>query len=353
MKPKCLKKGDKVAIVSLSSGVLGENFVSHEVELAEKRLKEFGLVPVYMPNSLNGLDFLKLHPEARAKDLKTAFADDSIKGIICAIGGDDTFRLTPYLFDEKDFVESVRKNPKLFTGFSDTTVNHLMLNRLGLNTFYGPNVICDLAELDKEMLPYTKYWFESYFGRGKKEIKSSDVWYLERTDFSPSAVGTSRVQNKETHGYETLNGSGCVTGKLFGGCIDSLYDLKFGEEQSKICDKYKLFPSNEELKGKLLFLETSDAKPTPERLSVMLKAFLDLGVFDAVAGIIVGKPQDEMYYNEYKDVYKQLFAGKKIPILYNVNFGHSTPRCVVPYNILCKVDFDKKSITLLEDMFEK
>ena len=53
-----LKKGDKVAIVSLSSGILGEPFVKHEVELGIKRLKELGLIPVFMKNSLKGI-----HPE--------------------------------------------------------------------------------------------------------------------------------------------------------------------------------------------------------------------------------------------------------------------------------------------------
>ena len=81
-----LKKGDKVAIVSLSSGILGEKFAEHELKLGIKRLKEFGLVPVVMNNSLKGIDYLKKHPEARAKDLKQAFMDKDVKMIITAIG---------------------------------------------------------------------------------------------------------------------------------------------------------------------------------------------------------------------------------------------------------------------------
>ena len=82
-----LKKGDKVAIVSLSSGMLGEEFCSHNIEIGVKRLKEYGLLPVFMPNARKGITYLKAHPEARAQDLKDAFFDDSIRGIICAIGG--------------------------------------------------------------------------------------------------------------------------------------------------------------------------------------------------------------------------------------------------------------------------
>ena len=83
-KLKRLQKNDKVAIVSLSSGILGESFVKHELDLGEKRLKEFGLVPVYMKNSLKGLDFISNHPEARAEDLIDAFENPEIKERIIA-----------------------------------------------------------------------------------------------------------------------------------------------------------------------------------------------------------------------------------------------------------------------------
>ena len=87
-----LRKGDKVAIVSLSSGMLGEEFCSHNIEIGVKRLKEYGLEPVFMPNALKGIEYLQAHPQARAKDLKDAFLDNSIAGIICATKGNpDTY----------------------------------------------------------------------------------------------------------------------------------------------------------------------------------------------------------------------------------------------------------------------
>ena len=89
-KPNPLKRGDKVAIVSLSSGMLGEKSCSHNLEIGIRRLKEFGLEPVFMPNALKGLDYLNRYPQKRAEDLKAAFLDPSIQAIICAIGGNDT-----------------------------------------------------------------------------------------------------------------------------------------------------------------------------------------------------------------------------------------------------------------------
>ncbi len=54
-----LKKGDKVAIVSLSSGMLGEDFCRHNIEIGVKRLKAYGLEPVFMPNALKGIKYLR------------------------------------------------------------------------------------------------------------------------------------------------------------------------------------------------------------------------------------------------------------------------------------------------------
>jgi muramoyltetrapeptide carboxypeptidase LdcA involved in peptidoglycan recycling len=223
IKPQKLNKGDKVAIVSLSSGILGMPFCEHELKIALKRLKEFELEPVIMPNALKGVDFIKEHPEARAADLKQAFMDDTIKGIICAIGGDDTYRTIPYLMEDEEFKEAVKNNPKIFTGFSDSTNNHLMLNKLGLSTFYGPCIIVDLAELDNDMLPYTKEQFYKFCSDDSNcEIISSPVWYKERESYGVEEIGKPRICCNEEHGFEILNGSGKVTGKLYGGCIESL-----------------------------------------------------------------------------------------------------------------------------------
>ncbi len=354
-KSKPLVKGDKVAVISMSSGMLGEEFAKHELDLGLKRIREFGLVPVIMPNALRGIEYLKNHPEARAQDLKDAFYDTSIKGIICAIGGDDTYRTLPYLLDDNEFIKYVHNNPKLFTGFSDTTINHLMFYKLGIGTFYGPNFVCDLAELDKEMLPYTRKTFLKYFENHKEDcIESSNVWYEGRTDFSRDAVGTSSVEHLEQRGYEVLQGKGKFSGRLLGGCLESLYDILTNtryDDEKAICEKYGLFPTLNEWKNKILFIETCEEKPKPEVFEKELIALKDTGIFDVINGIIVGKPQDEQYYEEYKEIYYKIIENKDLPIMYNVNFGHAQPRCIIPYGIEAEVDLDIKVITLKESMF--
>jgi muramoyltetrapeptide carboxypeptidase LdcA involved in peptidoglycan recycling len=307
-----------------------------------------------MPNAKKGIDFLHSHPEARAADLKQAFLDTSIKGIICAIGGDDTYNTVPYLLDDPEFVAAVSKNPKIFLGFSDTTNNHLMLYKLGLQTYYGQAFLTDFAEFADDMLPYTKEWSRQLLGPSPtKVITSSPVWYEERTDFGPSQVGVPRVSHKETRGFEVLRGRGVVEGELLGGCIESLYEALVGGRfpgQVEVYKKYDLFPAAEQWQGKVLFVETSEERPEPDKMRQILTTLDKAGVLDSVSAVLVGKPQDEQYYEEYKQLWVEATSSYKLPIVYNMNFGHADPRCILPYGGKVKIDFDQAIVMLQEPL---
>lgn len=356
IKPKSLRIGDKIAIVSLSRGLLGEPFIKHELELGMKRLEEMGLVPAAMEHALDGIETLAAHPEYRAVDLKQAFIDKTIRAVITAIGGDDTYQTLPYLMNDEEFVTAVKNDPKIFCGFSDTTMNHLMFYRLGLETFYGPALITDLAELDTEMLPYTKKYLNKFLTNDiEVEIESSEVWYDDRENYGVEAIGTSRTEHTETHGFEVLKGTGKVRGKLYGGCIEVFYMAMTGwrhEDAKEIVEKAGVLLSPEEYADKILFLETSDECPTPEELERMLFELKKQGMFGA-RGIIVGKPMQEKYYDEYKEVWQKVLADAEIPVLYNVNFGHAVPRCIVPYGVETEVDYGNKTIKVVEPLFSE
>ena len=90
----------------------------------------------------------------------------------------------------------------------------------------------------------------------------------------------------------------------------------------------------------------------PEKLETVLSFFKNNKILESVKGIIVGKPIDEEYYEEYKQVYKKIFADLDTPVLYNVNFGHSVPRCILPYNAEATIDLDDKSIIINTPIFE-
>lgn len=342
-----LKKGDKIAVVSLSSGVLGESFVAHEVEIAKKRIESMGFSLAFMDNSQKGLEFLKNNPKAKADDLLQAFLDKDTKVIISAIGGDNAFEICPYVFENKMLVDAIKNNPKPFLGFSDSTTNHLIFYKLGVKTFYGQCLLVDVAELDEDMLEYSKQHFESFLGGKTKNIESSKVWFEERKDFSPNAVGTKRMSHKEERGFVEINKtSDTVCGELFGGCIDVLFDLLTGDAHplaKTYNDKYQIFPTDAKFyENKILFLETSDAKPTPEVFEKYIDTLLSLNILKSCRGILFGKPQDEKYIDEYEKILREKI--KDTPILFNMNFGHALPHAILSFGEKAKVDFDKRII---------
>ena len=342
IKPKHLCPGDTVAIVSLSAGTLGESWAIHKYYIAKERLeRDYGLKVKAMPNALKGRQFVYEHPEARAADWMDAFRDPEIKAIFNAIGGDDTIRLLPYI----DF-GVIRQNPKIFTGFSDTTSNHFMMYKAGVMSYYGASIMTNFSEYVK-INDYTAQAIRDTLFAPKPEldIPSAPWWYDgedEKIWWKEENINTLRQYHPEEIGYELLQGRGVAEGELLGGCIDVFPEL-IGTP---------IWPEPEEWRGKLLFIETSEVDLPEHYLLWYLRGLAAQGIFDRVCGVIVGKPARRSKYEPYKEVWRKVVgfeAGRpELPILYNVNFGHAEPIGVLPIGARCRLDAERKTLTLLE-----
>lgn len=335
-----------VGVVSLSAGTLGEDFVRHELELGVRRLEHYGLKVRFLPHALKGIDYLKAHPEARAADLLEAFRDPEIDLILCAIGGDDTYRLLPYLFDEGRLEKAACRKP--FLGFSDSTVNHFMLHKVGLPTFYGQAFLSDVCEMDTEMLPYTRRYFEELLRTGNiRQVKPSEVWYEGRTDYSPACLGTP-LPAHPAEGWKLLQGPPVFSGKILGGCLDTIHDFFDGEryaDMPALCQKYGLFPGAADWQGRILLLETSEEQMSPEKFSRALGFLKQAGVFKAVSGILFGRPMDNVHREEYHRRLAAAVEDPSLPILADVSVGHALPRCILPFGVNARVDAQAQTIT--------
>ena len=341
IKPKMLKAGDKVATISLSWGGAGEPDLRWRYEQGIDRLRTvFGLEVIAMPNSLKGASYLYENPQARAEDLMNAFKDPSIKGIFSNIGGSDSIRLLPYI----DF-DVIRDNPKVFIGYSDSTVTHLFCHKAGISSFYGPAILMDFAE-NVEMHEYTVEAVKKALFAVEEigEVKAATEWTSERLEWIVENKDKKRQMNPNS-GYEILQGSGVVRGRLIGGCIEV---LEFAKGTT-------LWPTQEYWKDSILFFETSEELPTPGQLEYWLRNYGTQGILQQVQGIIFGKPQNEKYYEEYKEsirlIMKELTL-ENLPILYNLNFGHTEPKFVLPYGALAEINSENVTFTILESGVE-
>lgn len=336
-KPKMLNPGDKVALVSLSWGGAGDAEILWRYKQGKERLEQvFGLEVVEMEHTLAGSEYIYNHPEKRAEDLMNAFRDTSIKGIIACIGGIESIRMLPYI----DF-EIIQSNPKIFMGYSDTTTSHLFCFKAGISSIYGPTLLMDFAE-NIEMSPYTVEYLKKTLFSAEPigRIDPSPVWTSERLKWVEENKLIQR-QYQPNKGYELLQGKGCVQGRLLGGCIE-VFDMLRGTE---------VYPTIQDFEDAILFLETSEDKPPVWLVECALRIYGINGILDKIKGIIFGKPQDEAFYEEYKETIKAVmkeFGKEDLPILYNMNFGHTEPKFCLPYGALAEIDCEHITFSILE-----
>ena len=343
IKPKHLKRGDKIAIVSLSWGGLGDEAFLHKYHIAKRRLEEeFGLQVVTMPHALKGTAYVAAHPEKRAQDLMDAFKDPDIAAVISAIGGDDAIRTLPFI----DF-EIIRENPKIFMGYSDTTINHLMMYKAGLVSFYGPTIMCEFGEYVK-MFDYTKAAVEDVlFGSWSRfTLAPSPEWSDDFILWEEENINTPHTLKPDHRGYEVINGNATVTGHLLGGCID-VFVMAIGTT---------VWPTLDQWAGAILFIETSEDKPSPDFIKWTFRNLAAQGILKVLSGIIVAKPQGEVHYEAYKEAILQVVCEEEhlqdLTIFYNVNFGHAKPIGIIPYGLQTELNCIDKTITFLENVTE-
>ena len=76
----------------------------------------------------------------------------------------------------------------------------------------------------------------------------------------------------------------------------------------------------------------------------MLLALKEREIFNVINAIIIGKPQDEIYYEEYKRVLLRVIDNKNLSVVYNVNFGHAYPHCILPYGTKVRYVHEERKI---------
>lgn len=335
IKPKHLSVGDVIATVSCSHGWAGEPSVLWKYELGKKRLEEtYGLNVLSAPNSMKGLEYLHKNPEARAEDMHWAFENRDIKAVIANMGGNDSHRVIPFIDSSV-----IQNNPKIFIGYSDVMNIHLLCYKAGLSTFYGHNLLPTIAE-PQGFHEYSSKWFKKTLFDVSPigEIEPSDNWTHEMPNHEDSDFRSVYSPNP---GYEIIQGQGVVSGRLIGGHMGIM--LLENETISLSLDDYK---------DSILFMEDIPYFFTSENVVRFFRWLGEKGFLQALSGIIIGKICEVIDFSIYGDVIRHIicdeYGMKNLPVLYGLNFGHSSPMFVIPYGAKAKIDCIKKTFSILE-----
>jgi muramoyltetrapeptide carboxypeptidase LdcA involved in peptidoglycan recycling len=340
-RPPKLSPGDKVAAVTLSWG--GPGAFPARYDIGKRQLQaELGVEVVEMRHALRDPAWLAAHPEARAADLMEAFSDTSIRAVFSTIGGDDSIRLIRHLD-----LDVIRRNPKIFMGYSDTTVAHFACLRAGLGSFYGPSFMAGFAE-NTGMFPYTvRSLKKSLFSAAHLgEIEPNlNGWTVEHLDWGVAEHQSRRRKLTPATGWRFLQGRGVRSGPLLGGCADVLEFLK----------ATALWPAPEVWDGAVLFLETSEEAPTPTHLKYWLRNYAAQGILERVNGILFGRPGGaipDRDFDRYDEALLQVVRNElgltELPIVTRMDFGHTDPTFIVPIGRIAVVDCEQRTLSIPE-----
>jgi muramoyltetrapeptide carboxypeptidase LdcA involved in peptidoglycan recycling len=342
IRPRRLQPGDHVAAVSLSWG--GPAAFPHRYAIGKRQCEEeFGVRVLETPHALRDDDWLRRNPRARADDLMGAFRDPSIAGIISTIGGDDSIRLLPYLD-----LDVIRAHPKVFLGYSDTTVSHLACFRAGLVSFYGPAFMSGFAE-NGGMFPYMvdavrrACFTADSVGR---LTPASEGWTVERLDWADPANQQRRRQMHAASPWRFLQGTRPAEGVLFGGCLEVLDWLR----------GTVVWPDAAALRGAILFLETSEEAPAPSAVARALRSYASMGILHGLSGLLFGRPGGSQLsperFEDYDRAILDVVAGEErlhdLPVVTRMDFGHTDPMCVLPYGVRARIDPVHQTFEIVE-----
>lgn len=343
IKPLKLKHGDKVAAITLSWG--GPGTYPYRFAIGKQRLEEiFGLQVIPTKHALKSADWIYQNPKARADDLMKAFIDPGIKGIISTIGGDDSIRLMPFID-----LDVIRKNPKVFMGYSDTTAIHFMSLKAGLSSFYGPDIMTAFAE-NVEMHDYTiqgikaNLFSTEVVGVVPQNTQGWTTKFLDLADQKNQDI--KRILNLANNWNFIGNTKVNAKGRLIGGCLEVLQLLNGTE----------LWPNLSIWDQCILFLETSEEGMKPASVARFMRNLAAQGILNKLNGILFSKPggQDIIAarFPEYDQALLTVFEEYRIPpipIVTGMDFGHSDPKWTLPYGVMTEINPDRKTITILEN----
>ncbi|MGL4402499.1 MAG: S66 peptidase family protein [Fusobacteriaceae bacterium] len=307
IEPKKLKKGDKVALIG-TSGFICKNKLKEGIEF----VKNLGLEPIVGESCNAEYGYLSGSDKLRAGDLNRFFNDKTISGIFCMRGGYGATRI----LDLIDY-EVIKRNPKIFIGYSDITALHIAFNqKSNLVTYHSP---MPSTEFYKGVDEYT---LKSFLNNIMEEKN-----VLEKIKF---------IKNPKEQKIITLIG-GKAQGELIGGNLTLIASL--------MGTPYEI-----DTRGKILFLEDIDEEPY--RIDRMLTQLRLAGKFQEAAGIILGaftnceakNPGESLNLEEV--IADTLFSVDK-PVVKNLAAGHCLPTMTLPLGKTIRIDTELEILEII------
>lgn len=318
-----LKKGNKIAIVAPTGN---GNYVTDDIrDAAVKTLASIGLECVFYPTTFLPMQMTLEDRQQRAHDINQAFADPTIAGVLSIIGG----FASVHTFEHIDF-DLIKKNPKLFCGFSDVTVlQSALFSKAGLISIAGPHFASFAfpKEIEYTLQKFKELAFNEtdVISYTASQTCSADHWFTpeDKKTFAPNT------------GIKVIH-QGTATGRLIGGNLSS-QTLLSGTDYFKL-------PPDEDL---ILFIE-DDSDSTLPVFDRMLFNMLEAVGRKNIKGILLGRFEADSKITE-ENIHQILAYRpflKDVPIIADLDFGHTPPLTSIPYGGFASISTFENQATI-------
>jgi muramoyltetrapeptide carboxypeptidase len=310
--PKALRRGDTVGLITPST------YVSDPDRMAAvaRTIAYFGLKMKLGKNAGKRMGDYASSIDERLDDLHTMFRDPQVRAVFAIRGGYGS----EHILNRIDY-DLIRKNPKIFLGYSDITAMHLAINKNAkLVTFHGPIALSR----------FTDYTQQSF----RKAL--FDTRPIGKVTNPPD-----ENQLRPSHTLRTIR-PGKATGRLIGGNL-TLVSTTMGT------------PYEIDTRGRILFIEDVDEEPySIDRMLTQLRL---AGKLDGIAGLIFGecldcrphdyKPSGALPYS-FGEVLDNILGQLRVPVLAGLTIGHTDDQLTLPVGVMATLDADNGTLDITE-----
>ncbi|MFB6139603.1 MAG: S66 peptidase family protein [Halosimplex sp.] len=342
--------GDRVAVIAPSSGAA--TVFPDVLDLALDRLRDrFDLEPIVYETAEADPERLRDEPELRAADVHEAFRDPEIAAAFATIGGDDQVRVLRHLDGDV-----LRENPTRFFGMSDNTCLASYLWTQGVVSFYGGQLLNNVATSGRFPEYTERYIRRALFEESVGELEPADEWTDDTVEWGGDDFGELVPEYEPNDGWRwdvpDERAGETISGRLWGGCLTVLPWL-LGADRG--------VPDPAAVDGGVLALETSEELPTADEVRRKLTVLGERGLLEPLDAVLVGRPQtrsravdrSDEERAEYREAQRATVRewvreyNPEAPIVFDLDFGHTNPNAPVPMGDRVEVDTEERRIEFL------
>ncbi len=304
IEPRKITKGSHIRVIAPSRSM---SIISDDCKnIAVRRLKKLGFSVSFGKRTNESDDFNSTSVESRIEDLHEAFADESVDAILTAIGGYNSNQMLDYI----DY-ELIKSNPKIFCGFSDiTAIGNAIFAKTGLITYNGPHFSSWGMKLGFD-------YSEKYFIKCLMEDKDFNILSSKEWSDDPWFIDQDKRDFIANDGYMSIN-YGKAKGGLIGGHVRCLAALQGTSYWTNLDDSILILEEDEEVN-----IGVFDRH---------IQSLIHLADFSGVKGILIGRFQNksQIKMEQICRVIKSKKELSNIPVIANVDIGHTTPLATWP-----------------------